>query len=158
MLRTKILLQHQSTYLGGHESASIEISDLVEVTLNVKIVKQDLLKRKQFLKWWKENFNWCRFWTSYLGMYFDASAVFITNFLLLLRLALAIAFCGQNLPFCTVLGSLITVGLTWLSPTKNWACNCILASNAPGIFLQWGEFDFLTVIWLCIISKIIAYF
>ena len=50
MLRTKILLQHQSTYLGGPEFASIEISDLVEVTLNVNIVKQDLLKRKQFLK------------------------------------------------------------------------------------------------------------
>ena len=26
---------------------------------------------------------------------------------------------GQNLPFCTVSGLLITVGLTWLSPTKN---------------------------------------
>jgi hypothetical protein len=24
--------------------------------------------------------------------------------------------------------------------------------------LQWGEFDFLIVIWLCLISKIIAYF
>ena len=76
-----------------------------------------------------------------LGMNFDASAVFVTNYQDWLW-----PYCGQNLPFCTVSGLLITVGLTWLSPTKNWACNCILASNAPGIYLQWGEFDFLTVI------------
>ena len=51
-----LLPQHQSTYPRGSESASIEIppfqtkSQLVKVSLNVNIVKQDLLHKKQFLK------------------------------------------------------------------------------------------------------------
>ena len=35
------------------------------------------------------DFNWYRFWSSYLGMYFDAVVVFVTSQTLLFRLALA---------------------------------------------------------------------
>jgi hypothetical protein len=47
--------QHQSTYLRGPESLSIEIPPfrliyLVKVPPTVNIVKQDLLNKKQFLK------------------------------------------------------------------------------------------------------------
>ena len=47
---------YQSTYLEGPESASIENPHFqtkiysVKVPLNVSIVRQDLLHRKQFLK------------------------------------------------------------------------------------------------------------
>ena len=49
-----ILPQHQSTYPKRPESASIEIPPfqtqiyLVKIPLNVNIVKQDLLDKKQF--------------------------------------------------------------------------------------------------------------
>jgi hypothetical protein len=62
-----LLPQHQSTYPKGPESASIEISSqtqiyLEKIPLNVNIVKQDLLNKKQFLKilWsdvWKGGFQ-----------------------------------------------------------------------------------------------------
>ena len=62
-----LLPQHQSKYPRGPESVSIEIPPfqtqiyLVKVPLNVKIVKQDLLNKNQFLKilWsevWKGDF------------------------------------------------------------------------------------------------------
>ena len=67
---------------------------LVKVPLNVNIVKQGLLHKKQFLK-----ILWCKVWKGglqliqildLLGMYFDAMVVEIKTFLLLFRLALAI--------------------------------------------------------------------
>ena len=52
-----LLPQHQSAYPRGPESASIEIRPirskptfLLKVPLNVNIVKQDLLHKKQFWK------------------------------------------------------------------------------------------------------------
>ena len=67
---------------------------LVKVPLNVNIVKQDLLHKKQFLKilWsevWKGGFQLMQI-LDLLGMYFDAVVVFVTNSSLLFRLAVAI--------------------------------------------------------------------
>ena len=67
---------------------------LVKVPLNVNIVKQDLLNKKQFLKilWsevWKGGFQLIQI-LGLLGMYFDAVVVEVKTFLLLFRLALAI--------------------------------------------------------------------
>ena len=67
---------------------------LVKILLNVNIVKQDLLHKKQFLKilWsvvWKGGFQLKQI-LSLLGMYFDAAVVEVKTFLLLFRLALAI--------------------------------------------------------------------
>ena len=67
---------------------------LVKVSLNVNIVKQDLLHKKQFLKilWsevWKGGFQLMLILVL-LGMYFDAAVVFVKTFLLLFKLAMAI--------------------------------------------------------------------
>ena len=67
---------------------------LVKVPLNVNIVKQDLLNKKQFLKilWsevWKGGFQLMQI-LGLLGMYFDAVVVEVEKYLLLFRLALAI--------------------------------------------------------------------
>ena len=67
---------------------------LVKVPLNVNIVKQDLLNKKQFLKilWsevWKGGFQLIQI-LGLLGMYFDAVVVEVKTFSLLFRLALAI--------------------------------------------------------------------
>ena len=73
---------------------------LVKVPLNVNIVKQDLLHKKQFLKilWsevWKGGFQLMQILVL-LGMYFDAVVVFVTSQTILFRLALAILWylCG----------------------------------------------------------------
>ena len=60
----------------------------------MNIVKQDLLHKKQFLKilWsevWKGGFQIMQI-LRFLGMYFDAVVVFVTNSTLLFRFALAI--------------------------------------------------------------------
>ena len=67
---------------------------LVIVPLNVNIVKQDLLHKKQFVKilWsevWKGGFQLIKI-LDHLGMYFDAVVVEVKTCLLLFRLALAI--------------------------------------------------------------------
>ena len=85
----QIPTQHQSTYLRGTESASIEIPPfqtqiyLEKVPLNVNIVKQDLLHEKQFLKilWsevWKRGFQMMLILVL-LGMYFNAVVVFVAS-------------------------------------------------------------------------------
>ena len=67
---------------------------LVKVPLNVNIVKQDLLSKKQFL-----TILWSEVWNGglqliqilgLLGMYFDDVVVEVQTFLLLFRLALVI--------------------------------------------------------------------
>ena len=67
---------------------------LVKVPLNVNIVKQDLLHKKQFLKilWsevWKGRFQLMLILVL-LGMYFNAVVKFVTSQTLLFRLDLAI--------------------------------------------------------------------
>ena len=67
---------------------------LVKVPINVNIVKQDLLHKKQFLKilWsevWKGGFQLIQI-LGLMGMHFDAVVVEVKTFLLLFRLALAI--------------------------------------------------------------------
>ena len=67
---------------------------LVKVPINVNIVKQDLLHKKQFLKilWsevWKGGFQLIQI-LGLMGMYFDTVVVEVETFLLLFRLALAI--------------------------------------------------------------------
>ena len=67
---------------------------LVKVPLNVNIVKQDLLNKKQFKKnlcsyFWKGGFQLIQI-LGLLGMYFGAVVVEVMTFLLLVRLALAI--------------------------------------------------------------------
>ena len=62
---------------------------LVKVPLNVNIVKQDLLHKKQFLKilWsevWKGGFQLIQI-LGLLGMYFDAVVAEVKTFLLLFR-------------------------------------------------------------------------
>jgi len=90
-----LLPQHQSTYHRGQEYTSIFQTQiyLVKVPLNVNIVKQDLLNKKQFLK-----ILWCEVWKKEfqliqilgpLGKYFDAVLVEVKTFLLFFRLALA---------------------------------------------------------------------
>ena len=70
---------------------------LVNVRLNVNIVKQDSLHKKQFLKslWsevWKGGFQLMLILVI-LGMYFDTVVVFVTSQTPLFRLALAILWC-----------------------------------------------------------------
>ena len=70
---------------------------LVKLLLNVNIVKQDLLNKKQLLKilWsevWKGGFLLMLI-LGLLGMYFDAAVAYVTNSLLLLRLAVAVLWC-----------------------------------------------------------------
>ena len=67
---------------------------LVNVPLNVNIVKQDLLNKKQFLKilWsevWKGGFQLMQI-LGLFGMYFDSVVVEVEKYLLFFRLALAI--------------------------------------------------------------------
>ena len=67
---------------------------LVKVPLNVNIVKQDLLNKKQFLKIlqskvWEGRFQLIQI-LGLMGMYFDAVVVKVKMFLLLFKLALAI--------------------------------------------------------------------
>ena len=67
---------------------------LLKVPLNVNIVKQELVHKKQFLKilWsevWKGGFHLIQI-LGLLGMYFDAVVVEVEKNLLLFRLALAI--------------------------------------------------------------------
>ena len=83
-----LLPQHQSTHLRGPESASIQTQIyLLKVSLNVNIVKQDLLNKKQFLKilWsevWKGGFQLIQI-LGLLGMFFDAVVAELKTFLLL---------------------------------------------------------------------------
>ena len=83
-----LLAQHQSTYPKGPESAWIEIPQsqiyLVKVPINVNIVRQDLLNKKQFLKilWsevWKGGFQLIQI-LGLLGIYFDAVVVEVKTF------------------------------------------------------------------------------
>ena len=75
---------------------------LVKLPLNVNIVKQDLLNKKQFLKilWsevWKGGFQLIQI-LGLLGVYFDAVVLAVKTFLLLFRLALAGS--GHTVPGC----------------------------------------------------------
>ena len=74
---------------------------LVKVPLNVNIVKQDLLNKKQFLKilWsevWKGGFQLIQI-LGLLGMYFDAVVAEVKTFLLLFRLTLAILWGSKDI-------------------------------------------------------------
>ena len=95
-----LLPQHQSSYPRGPESASIEIPPfqtqicLLKEPINVNMVKQDLLHKNSFWKFYevrsgRGDFKWYRFWASCV-CYFDAVAVKVKSFLLLFSLALAI--------------------------------------------------------------------
>ena len=88
---------------------------LIKVSINVKIVKQDLLHKKQFLKilWsevWKGGFQLIQI-LGLMGMYFDAVVVEVKTFLLLFRLALAILSESGAMP----------------TPTKSWNPTLCLA-------------------------------
>ena len=67
---------------------------LVKVPLNMNIMKQDLLNKKQFLTiLWSEVWKWgfpLMQILGLLGMFFDAAVVFVTNSSLLFRFAMAI--------------------------------------------------------------------
>ena len=82
---------------------------LIKVPLNVNIVKQDLLYKKQFLKilWsevWKGGFQLIHI-LGLLGMNFDAVVVEVKTFLVLFRLALAIlCFVHNMFSTCSELG------------------------------------------------------
>ena len=105
----QILPQHQSTYLRGPESASIEIP--LQTSLH-KIFKNCFLWSKSYfttltiftkLIWiWKKG---CQFMQilGVLDMYFDASVVFVTSHSLLFRLALAILWLWQSVLRVSVL-------------------------------------------------------
>ena len=108
-----LLPQYQNTYPRGPESMYINWNIpfqtqiyLVNVPLNVNIVKQNLLNKKQFLKnlWrevWKGGFQLMQI-LGLLGMYFDAVVVEVEKFLLFFfKLALAI-LCSVH---CTTSGN-----------------------------------------------------
>ena len=50
-------------------------------------------------KFWSErgDFDWCWFWASYVGMFFDAVVVFVTSHTLLFRFAVSILWACKNL-------------------------------------------------------------
>ena len=96
----QILPQHQSTYLRGPESASIEIppnrphiinfSKTVSFEVNLTL-QHSHLEVLLLTKFWSEmgGFQLMQI-LGLLGMYFDVSVVFVTSHPLLFRLALAI--------------------------------------------------------------------
>ena len=95
----QIPTQHQSTYLRGPESASIEIPSFrphfikfsktvsYEVNLPSQHSHLEVLLLSKLV--WKGGFQLMQILVL-LGMYFDAAVVFITSQLLLFRLALAV--------------------------------------------------------------------
>ena len=98
----KLLLpHHQSKYIPKRHRICINWNPtfqtqiyLVKIPLDVNIVKQDLLNKKQLLKIlrsdvWKEGFQLIQI-LGLLSLYFDAVVVEVKTFLLLFWLALAI--------------------------------------------------------------------
>jgi hypothetical protein len=103
-----LLPQHQSTYLRGSESASIEIPPFrpqfikfsKTVFYEVNLVSQrshlEVLLVSEFGSE-REDFNWCSFWASWVHIYFDAVVLEVEKNLLLFRLALAILWLACRL-------------------------------------------------------------
>ena len=99
---------------------------LVKILLNVNIVKQDLLHKKQFLKilWsevWKGGFQLIQI-LGLMGMYFDTVVVEVETFLLLFRLALAI-LCAIGSKNCLYFISMYcTLSMVFLIPCSICWC------------------------------------
>ena len=103
----QILPQHQSSYLTGTESASIEIPSFrphfikilktvfYEVNLTSQLSHLEVLLLSKFCSE-KGGFQLMQI-LDLLGMYFGAAVVFVTNFSLLFKLVVAI-LCPEILP------------------------------------------------------------